>query len=280
MSRVQKTELYVLGIVGSPRKNGLTTQVVRKCLEGVAKAGLETKTLHLVDFHYQPCRDCHPTLACRETRSHDKCYHKDDFETVSSLIDGANGLVLGSAVYYGDVTNSVNTLFSKKVRHGKDRPKEGIPGIGIAVAGGMGGGYASALRRIYHFYRIIGILGMKPIPVTRFNLPMALDEAFQTGYDMALIIQKGEYITGPQRIASFLEFPILGFDYLQERQFLVRQIIEGARREKKSNESTERTANLYSRSENLGKSGDKAGALALVEDAYKAATSNWNPERQ
>lgn len=267
--------MYVLGIVGSPRKNGLTSQLVRKCLEGVTKAGLEIKILHLVDFHLQPCRDCHPTLACREDH---KCYHKDDFETVSSLIDRANGLVLGSAVYYGDVTNSVNTLVNKKVRHGKERPTEGIPGIGIAVAGGMGGGYASALRRIYHFYRIIGVLGMKPISATRFNLPVALDEAFQTGYDMALFIQKGQYITGPRRIASFLEFPILGFDYLQERLFLVKQIIEGAQREKTS-ESTERAANLFRRSEDLGKSGDKAGAIALVEEAYKVATSIWNPER-
>lgn len=180
--------LSVLGIVGSPRKNGLTAQVVQKAIEGAAKAGIKTEIVYLADSHIQPCRDCHPTLTCWEKG---KCYHKDDFETISKKIDHASGLVFGSAVYYGDVTRTVDNLINKKIRHRKDRPKEGIPGIGIAVAGGMGGGYASALRQIYHFYRIIGVRGLKPIPVTKFNLPLALDEAFQAGQSMASLIEIG-----------------------------------------------------------------------------------------
>lgn len=268
--------MSVLGIVGSPRKNGLTAQVVQKSLEGVAKAGMGTEALYLVDFRIKPCRDCYPTLSCWEDG---ECYHKDDFEAISRRIDRASGLVLGSAVYYGDVTNSMNNLISKKVRHRKNRPREGILGIGIAVAGGMGGGYASALRKIYHFYRTIGLRGMKPISVTRFALPFALDESFQVGYNMALLIQKGEYLTGSQRMATFLELPILSFDYLQERLYLVKKIIEGAQREKPS-ESVEKAADLYRKAEDMRKTGDIAGAFAVVEESYKVATSIWNPERR
>lgn len=119
---------------------------------------------------------------------------------------------------------------------------------------------------------------MKPISVTRFNLPVALDEAFQVGHDMALLIQKGENLTGPRRWAEFLEFPILSFDYLQERLCLVRQIVEGAQREKPT-ESVEKAAHLYRKAEDLRKTGDRAGALAAVEESYKIATSIWNPER-
>ena len=79
---------------------------------------------------------------------------------------------------------------------------------------------------------MIGIQGLKPIPVTRFNLSAALDEALQAGANMASIIEKEEYITGSQRTAAFLDLPILGFDYLQERFYLIEQIIEGAQREK------------------------------------------------
>jgi len=267
--------LSVLGIVGSPRKNGLTAQAVQKCLDGVAKAGIKTEILHLVDFRIRPCRDCHPTLSCWEDG---KCYHKDDFEAISRKINHASGLVLGSAVYYGDVTNSVNNLISKKVRHRKNRPMEGILGIGIAVAGGMGGGYASALRKIYHFFRIIGVRGMKPISVTRFNFPVALDDAIQVGYNMALLVQKGEHLTGPQRMMTFLELPILNFDYLQERLYLVKQIIEGAQREKPS-ESVEKAADLYEKAEDLKKTGNKTGAFAAIEESYQVATSIWNPKR-
>lgn len=268
--------MSVLGIVGSPRKNGFTAQVVAKTLEGAAKAGMKTELLYLADFHIEPCRDCHPTLVCWKDG---KCYHKDDFETISKKIDDASGLVLGSAVYYGEITRTVDNLMSKKVRHTKERPREGIPGIGIAVAGGTGGGYASALREIYHFYRIIGAQALKPIPVSRFNLPLALDEAFQAGQTMASIIKKGEYSTGFQRIATFLELPILGFDYLQERVYLVKQVIEGAQRENPKG-SVEKAVAVFRKAEELIVNGDKAGAFAALEEAYKLATAVWNPKRR
>ncbi len=40
----------ILGIVGSPRKGGLTDQLVTRTLEGAKSAGLETKKVHLADF--------------------------------------------------------------------------------------------------------------------------------------------------------------------------------------------------------------------------------------
>ena len=40
----------ILGIVGSPRKGGLTDQLVTRALGGASSAGLETKKVHLADF--------------------------------------------------------------------------------------------------------------------------------------------------------------------------------------------------------------------------------------
>lgn len=268
--------LSVLGIVGSPRKDGLTAQAVQKALEGVAQSDLKTEILYLSDFHIQPCRDCHPTLMCRENG---ECYHKDDFKTISRKMDEACGLILGSPVYYGDVTRSVDNLLNKKVRHRKERPREGIPGIGIAVAGGGGGGYASALRQIYHYYRAIGVRGLKPIPVTRFNFSSALEEAFNAGVGMASLIAEGKYLTGSQRTAAFLDLPILGMDYLQERFYLIEQIINGARREVPE-KSMEKVAAIYRKAEELNSKRDKAGAFAALDEAYKLGTSIWNPERR
>ncbi|MFH0896854.1 MAG: flavodoxin family protein [Candidatus Bathyarchaeota archaeon] len=267
--------MSILGIVGSPRKNGLTAQAVQKTLEGAAQSGSETEILYLADFHIQPCRDCHPTLKCRES---DGCYHKDDFETISRKIDEACGLVLGTAVYYGDITRIVDNLLNKKVRHRKERPREGIPGIGIAVAGGGGGGYASALRHIYHYFRIIGFQGLKPIPVTRFNLSQALDEAFQAGANEASLIAKEYFTTGFQRTSAYLDLPILGFDYLEERFYLIEQIIKGA--QKRPEKSIKEVEAIYKKAEELKAKKDKAGAFAALEEAYKLGTEIWNPQRQ
>ncbi len=271
--------MSVLGIVGSPRKNGLTAQAVQSTLKGVAQTGLKTETLYLSDFHIQPCRDCHPTIACRISRTSNRCYHKDEFSTISRKIDKACGLVVGSAVYYGDVTRSVDNLLNKKVRHKKERPMEGIPGIGIAVAGGGGGGYASALRQIYHYYRDIGIRPLKPIPVTRFNLYFALDEALEAGISMASLIKKGEYLTGSRRMAAFLELPILGFDYLQERSNLVDQIIRSAQKEMPE-ESVEKVKAMYRKAVEFEAKGSRAEAYTTLDEAYILGTSVWNPERR
>ncbi len=268
--------MFVLGIVGSPRKNGLTAQVVQKTIDGVAGAGMKAEILYLADLHIRSCRDCHPTLVCREKGM---CYHKDDFEEVSRRIDQSDGLVMGSAVYYGDVTRSLDNLMNKKLRHRKDRPREGIPGVGIAVAGGTGGGYASALRQIYHFYRILGVRGVNPIPVTRFNLPLALEEAFQAGRSMASLIEKEEYLTGFRRMTAFLDLPILGFDYLQERFYLVKQVIEGVQRER-PREPIKKVVAIYRKAEECRAAGDKTGALSALEEAYKLGTEVWNPERR
>jgi hypothetical protein len=166
---------------------------------------------------------------------------------------------------------------NKKVRHGKERPQEGIPGIGIAIAGG--GGYASALRQIYHYFRIIGVRGLEPIPVTRFNLHSALDNAFQAGISMANVIIKEEYLTGFLRTAAYLDLPILGFDYLQERFYLIKQIIEGAQNQMPK-ESMEKVMTIFRKAEELRAKGDKAGAFAALDEAYKLGTAVWNPERR
>ena len=185
----------------------------------------------------------------------------------------------GMVFYYGDVTRSVDNIISKKVHHRKDRPKEGIPGIGIAVAGGGGGGFASALRQIYHYYRIIGVQGLNPIPVTRFNLSSALDEAFQAGASIASLIKKEEYLTGPRRTAAYLDLPILWLDYLQERFYLIEQTIEGAKNGKPK-ESMAEVLTLLNKANALRTNGDKVGAFTALDEAYKLGTAVWNPERR
>ena len=56
----------ILGIVGSPRKGGLTDQLVTRTLEGVKSAGIETKKVHLADFqvpYYSEEAECPQELS-------------------------------------------------------------------------------------------------------------------------------------------------------------------------------------------------------------------------
>ncbi|MCJ7633982.1 hypothetical protein MUP77_16545, partial [Candidatus Bathyarchaeota archaeon] len=116
------------------------------------------------------------------------------------------------------------------------------------------------------------------IPVTRFNLPFALDEALEAGIGMASIIRKGEHLTGSRRMAAFLELPILGFNYLQERSHLVEQIIRGAQKEMPE-ESIEKVEAMYRKALELEAKGSRAEAFTTLDEAYVLGTSVWNPER-
>lgn len=135
------------------------------------------------------------------------------------------------------------------------------------------------MRQIYHYYRIIGVQGLKPIPVSRFNLPLALDEALQGGATLASIITKKEFLIGSKRTAAFLDLPILGFDYLQERFYLVEQIIKGMQREKPE-EAIQKVTTVYKKAEELRMKEQKAEAFMALDEAYKLGTAVWNPQRK
>ena len=44
----------IVGIVGSPRKNGLTNRLIDAALEGARLANVETKKVFLIDFKVTP----------------------------------------------------------------------------------------------------------------------------------------------------------------------------------------------------------------------------------
>ena len=71
-----KNERYngmkVIGIVGSPRKNGNTKTLVQQVLEGAVETGAETRTFLLNELKFSGCQ------ACDYCKSHEKCKLEDD----------------------------------------------------------------------------------------------------------------------------------------------------------------------------------------------------------
>ena len=50
----------VLGLVGSPNKEGRTNQLVKAALEGAATAGATVELLQMADHVVDACKDCLP----------------------------------------------------------------------------------------------------------------------------------------------------------------------------------------------------------------------------
>ncbi len=84
----------VLGVIGSPRKNGNTHVLVSRILEGVQSEGISTDTIFLNDLSIMECDGCH---VCWEK---EKCVKKDDMSNLYDKIIESDVIVFGTPVYW------------------------------------------------------------------------------------------------------------------------------------------------------------------------------------
>lgn len=87
--------MKILGIVGSPRKNGNTHVLVSRILDGARDKGADTETVLLAELNIQECNGCH---AC--WKGNHVCSKRDDMKALYPKIAECDTLVLGTPVYW------------------------------------------------------------------------------------------------------------------------------------------------------------------------------------
>ena len=100
-------------IDGGPRKTFNTASMLQKFAEGALSAvnGVEVKTVRLYDLDYKGCMSC---MACKiKGKASNICKFKDALTPVLEEIAQADGLVLGSPIYFGDVTGRMRTFLER-----------------------------------------------------------------------------------------------------------------------------------------------------------------------
>ncbi len=100
-------------IDGGPRRNMNTAQMLRKIAEGALSvdADIEVKTFRLYDLNYKGCMSC---MACKvKGKALNICKFKDPLSPILEEISQADGLVLGSPIYFGDVTGQMRTFLER-----------------------------------------------------------------------------------------------------------------------------------------------------------------------
>ena len=209
----------VLGLVGSPNHGGLTNQLVTAALEGAARAGAATELVQMSDHVIDACHDCLPWVC----NTNLKCTYEDNsFEMLGNKIINCGGLVLGTPVYLWDTSAMVKYLILKMFRvFGLSGQLEGLPALGIAIAGGTGNGLISGLRPVYHFFQFMQMRALEPVPVTRFNLDQATKRAKELGQDIAGMIQeRNPFSSRDESLFWYDRLPYLGESRAAERRLL------------------------------------------------------------
>lgn len=216
--------MFVLGIVGSPRKNGRTNGLVDAALEGARAKGAQASKIYLTDYEIRPF-----TGSGGSGEAFSFCP-----DELSKLCEEADGLVLGAPVYWGDI-NGLTKDFMDTVRIANSNGK---PALGIAIAGGTGKGLLSGVQTIYHFFFHKQMRGIDPTPVSRFNLQQALTQLKTSGARLAdLSIEKRPF-PGRTRddcwtevLAHYATVKYLRCDPVDEFLMLAGQLIEMSRGE-------------------------------------------------
>ena len=96
--------MKVVAFNGSPRKDGNTTILIKHVFSELEKQGIETELVQLSDKVIHGCIACE---RCAENKDR-QCAIKDDAanEFIEKML-GADGIILGSPVYFQDVTSEM-----------------------------------------------------------------------------------------------------------------------------------------------------------------------------
>jgi len=115
---------YIVAINASPRINWNTAQLVETAAKGAEEAGANYEIIHL--YKLEPFKGCISCFGCKLPKTFGKCVVKDGLTEVLDKIRKADGLILGSPNYLGDLTAGFRALYERLIfqslTYNRERP--------------------------------------------------------------------------------------------------------------------------------------------------------------
>ena len=101
--------MKLIAVCGSARKQGNTAKMLYQVIEGAKSVGAETEFVNLFDLNYQDCISCY---ACKlkNSKSFGHCMVNDELKPLLERIEQSDGIVLGSPIYYGNLSGQMRSF--------------------------------------------------------------------------------------------------------------------------------------------------------------------------
>ncbi len=99
--------MYVIAISGSPRRGGNTDTLLELALSSLEEHGFKTEFVSLSGKNIRTC------TACMGCVNKGKCVIDDDFDPIFRKMLAADGIIVGSPVYFGSATGEMNALLDR-----------------------------------------------------------------------------------------------------------------------------------------------------------------------
>ena len=138
----------VILINGSPRADQCTAAALREMIRVFDEEGVETELIHIGNKEIRGCTSCGYCF------SHDGCVFDDEVNEVNAKLENADGLVVGSPVYYsspnGTLISFLDRLFysAQYDMHMK---------VGAAVVSARRGGNTASFDVLNKYFSISGM---------------------------------------------------------------------------------------------------------------------------
>jgi multimeric flavodoxin WrbA len=268
--------MHVLAIIGSPRRErGRSHEVVTQVLSGAAAAGAETDVLYLIDEEPGYCIHCgHGCFTSGD------CAQEVEATLRSQRVGAADALVICAPVYCWQPSGLTVAFFDKlRLMSGPwNRGTEhGRPALGIAVAGGTGTGVFTALQSIYAWMCLWKFRPLDPLPVTRFNMDRALEQAPSLG--RALAESEPRPFAGTwESLLTYDRLPYMGYGRVDEFRWLAEQIVDALAMREASGETGEQletVKRLLDEARMHASQGNAEREAQKVVAAYRLGAEIW-----
>lgn len=136
---------------GSPRVGGNTEYLLKKALEPIAEAGIETELVQVGGRNIHGCRACY---VCAQKKNR-RCTFDDDMLNgwLEKMLE-ADAIILGSPTYYADMTSELKALIDRAGIVAGVNGRLFSRKIGAGVVVSRRGGATNVLDSINHMFLI------------------------------------------------------------------------------------------------------------------------------
>ncbi len=143
--------MKVVAFNGSARPRGNCAIMIREVFKPLERQGIKTELVQLSELTIEPCRACYQ---CAENRDQRCALGDDDLNHCIARMQAADGVILASPTYIGDVSSAMKALLDRaglvsRVNGNLFRRK-----VGAALTAASWGGAIHAFETMNNFFLI------------------------------------------------------------------------------------------------------------------------------
>ena len=143
--------MKVLAINGSPRENGNTSISIQHVLDKISAEGIQTEKIDLGKKDFRGCIAC---FKCFETKDSKCALGKDGIDDITAAMKSADAIILGSPVYFSDVTSNMKSVIDRCGMVGRANENLYRRKLGAGVVSVRRAGAIHTFDTLNHFFLI------------------------------------------------------------------------------------------------------------------------------